>query len=118
MWLVLVWWRVVVWLLLVSSVESARSPVLFTFALAFSTFVRAGLSALFLGGWLCQDVGKLYCVLDHILTCLFEGHSSHLHGNLPGECVPSCLDLLKAIVVCPGQGLKSLDVIVDVDLFS
>ena len=28
------------------------------------------------------------------------------------------LDLLEAIVVSPGQGLKSLDVIVDVDFFS
>ena len=50
------------------------------------------------------------------LSGLFESHpSSHLHSNLPGECVPSCLDLLEAIVVSPGQGLKSLDIIVDVD---
>ena len=105
--------------LLVSSVEATGSPELFAFAFAFSTFVRAGLSTLFLGRGLCQDVGELYCVLDHILACLFEGNSSsHLHCDLPGECVPGCLDLLEAIIVSPGQGLKALDVVVDVDLFS
>ena len=118
-WLVLVWWMVVVWLLLVSAVETAWTPVLFPFSFAFSTFVWTGLSTLFLGGWVCQDVCQLDCVLDHILAGLFESHSSsHLHSNLPGERVPSCLDLLEAIVLCPGQGLKSLDIIVDVDFFS
>ena len=104
---------------MVTSVEAAWSPILFAFPLTFPSFVRAGLSTLFLGRWLCQDIGELHCVLDHVLACLFEGHSSpHLHGNLPGECVPGCLDLLEAVVVSPGQGLESLDVIVDVDLFS
>ena len=100
-------------------VETAWAPVLFPLSFAFSTFVWTGLSAWFLGGWLCEDVCQLDGVLDHVLTGLFESHSSsHLHGDLPGECVPSCLDLLEAIVVSPGKGLKSLDKIVDVDFVS
>ena len=108
-----------VWLLLVSPVETARAPVLFPLAFSFSTFVWTGLSAWFLGGRLCEDVCQLDGVLDHVLAGLFESDSSsHLHGDLPRERVPSCLDLLEAIVVSPGQGLKSLYEIVDIDFVS
>ena len=108
-----------IWLVLVSPVEAARTPVLFPLSFAFSTFVWTGLSAWLLGGWLCKDVCELDGVLDHVLAGLFECDSaSHLHGDLPGKCVPSCFDLLEAVVVSPGQGFKSLDEIVDVDFIS
>ena len=108
-----------VWLVLVSPVEAARTPVLFPLSFAFSTFVWTGLSAWLLGGWLCEDVCQLDGILDHVLAGLFEGDSSsHLHGDLPGKCIPSCFDLLEAVVVSSGEGLKSLDKIVDVDFIS
>ena len=46
-----------IWLILVSPVEAARTPVLFPLAFAFATFVWTGLSAWLLGGWLCEDEG-------------------------------------------------------------
>ena len=92
-----------IWLVLVSPVEAARTPVLFPLAFAFSTFVWTGLSAWLLGGWLCEDVCQLDGILDHVLAGLFEGDSSsHLHGDLPGKCIPSCFDLLEAVVVSSG----------------
>ena len=106
-------------LVLVSPVEAARTPVLFPLSFAFSTFVWTGLSAWLLGGWLCEDVCQLDSILDHVLAGLFEGDSSsHLHGDLPGKCIPSCFDLLEAVVVSSDEGLKSLDKIVDVDFIS
>ena len=105
-----------VWLVLVSPVEAARTPVLFPLSFAFS-FVWTGLSAWLLGGWLCEDVCQLDGILDHVLAGLFEGDSSS-HGDLPGKCIPSCFDLLEAVVVSSGEGLKSLDKIVDVDFIS
>ena len=65
------WWCVVVWVLLVSSVEAARSPILFAFA--FSSLVLAGVTVWFLGRWLSQGVRQLDGVLNHILARLFEG---------------------------------------------
>ena len=108
-----------VWLVLVTPVEAAWTPVLFPLSFAFSTFVWTGLSAWFLGGRLGEDVCQLDGVLDHVLAGLFKSDPSpHLQGDLPGESVPSCLNLLEAVVVSSGQGLKSLDEIVDVDFIS